>query len=229
MIVSGIEQGLFVLRPNLGPVDNSASVTVTDPADGATVSGNSVLLAATASDDNGVTQVEFLVDGSSIGVDISSPYSMTWDSTSVPDGQHAVSATATDTSGQTTSDANTVTVDNVADPTMHIGDLDRSSVLAGRGGKWQATVTITVLDSSEAAVAGATVGGSWSAGANGSGSCVTNASGQCDIARSNINRNSASVSFTVTTVSHGTLAYASGDNHDPDGDSNGTVIVVPKP
>ncbi len=228
VIVSGIEQGLFVLRPNLGPQDNPPTVNVTDPAEGATVSGSSVLVAATATDDNGVTQVEFFVDGSSIGVDTTAPYSVSWDSTTVPDGARVVSATATDTIGQTASDSNNITVDNVPDPTMHVGDLDGSSVLSGRGGKWNATVTIRVEDSGHAPVDGATVSGSWSNGANGSGSCVTSG-GTCAITRNNINRNSSSVTFTVTGVTHGTLVYASGDNHDPDGDSNGTVIVVAKP
>jgi hypothetical protein len=204
-------------------------VNVTDPADGATVSGSSVLVAATASDDNGVTQVEFFVDGNSIGVDATSPYSVTWDSTTLPDGNVVVSATATDTIGQTGSDSNNVTVDNVADPTMHAGDLDGSAALTGRGGKWSATVTITVHDDSEAAVAGATVSGAWSAGANGSGSCVTDGSGQCDITRTSINRNSSSITFDVTGMTHTLLVYTAGGNHDPDGDSNGTTIVVAKP
>ncbi len=229
VVVSGIEQGLFVLRPNLGPQDNPPSVTMTDPADGATVSGNAVLVAADASDDNGVTQVEFFVDGNSIGVDTSAPYSVDWDSTTVPDGLVAVSATATDTIGQTASDSHNVTVDNVADPTIHVGDLDGASADAGRGGKWNATVTITVHDSGHATVDGATVDGSWSNGANGSGSCLTNGSGQCSITKNNINKNSSSATFTVTGVSHATFAYASGDNHDPDGDSDGTTMVIAKP
>ena len=228
VIVSGIEQGLYILRPNLGPVDNSPTVNVTDPSEGATVSGSSVLVAATASDDNGVTQVEFFVDGGSIGVDTTSPYSVSWDSTTVPDGAHSVSATATDTIGQTSSDSNNVTVDNVPDANMHVGDLDGSAVVTGPGGKWSATATITVHDDGEAAVANATVNGSWSAGANGSGSCVTNASGQCDITRNNIKRNSSSITFTVTNVTHATLTYNAA-NHDPDGDSNGTSIVIAKP
>ncbi len=227
VVVSGIEQGLFVLRPDLGPVDNPPTVTLDAPAEGATVSG-SVLVEATASDDNGVTQVEFFVDGNSIGVDTTSPYSVTWDSTTVPDGAHVVSATATDTIGQTTSDSNNITVDNVPDPTMHVGDLD-ASTSTGRGGKWNATVTITVHDSGEALVADATVNGSWSNGTSGSGSCVTNASGQCSVTRNNIRRNANSVTFTVTSVTHASLAYAPGDNHDPDGDSDGTVIVIGKP
>jgi choice-of-anchor B domain-containing protein len=228
VIVSGIEQGLFVLRPNLAPGDNPPSVTVTDPAEGATVSGSSVNVAATASDDNDVTQVEFFVDGNSIGVDTTSPYSVTWDSTTVPDGPHVVSATATDTIGQTSSDSNNVTVDNVADPTMHVGDIDASTT-TGRGGKWNATITFTVHDNADNPVANATVDGSWSAGANGSGSCTTDGTGQCSFTKNNINRNAASATFTVDSLTHSGLVYAPAANHDPDGDSNGTVIVVPSP
>ena len=231
VIVSGIEQGLFILRPNLdpGPVDNPPSVTLTDPVESATVSGTEVLVAATADDDNGVTQVEFFVDGNSIGVDTTAPYSVSWDSTTVPDGAYTVSATATDTIGQTASDSNSVSVDNVANPTMHTGDLDGSSVSAGRGGKWNATVTITIHDDAESPVANATVNGTWSAGATGAGNCVTNGNGQCSMTRNSINRNASSVTFTVTGGTHTSLVYDEGANHDPDGDSNGTAIVVAAP
>jgi hypothetical protein len=140
-----------------------------------------------------------------------------------------VTATATDTIGQTTSDTNNVTVDNVADPTIHSGDLDSSAVGAARGGKWTATVTITIHDDGEVAVANATVDGSWSNGANGSGSCLTDSVGECVITRDRIKRNSASVTFTVDTVAHATLTYSPSANHDPDGDSNGTLIIVAHP
>jgi len=50
------------------PTDNPPTVSISSPADGATVSGT-VGIAANASDDNGVTQVEFFADGASIGVD----------------------------------------------------------------------------------------------------------------------------------------------------------------
>jgi hypothetical protein len=39
----------------------------------------------------------------------------------------------------------------------------------------------------------------------------------------------ASVTFTVSDVSHATHTYQLADNHDPDGDSDGTQIVVYKP
>jgi len=121
VIVSGIEQGLFILRPNLqsGPVDNPPSVTLTAPGEGATIAGT-INVTADASDDNGVTQVEFFVDGNSIGVDDTAPYSVSWDSAGVIDGEHTVSATASDTTSQTGSDSINVIVDNVADPTISL-------------------------------------------------------------------------------------------------------------
>lgn len=110
---------------------------------------------------------------------------------------------------------------------MHVGDLDGSSSLSN-GGKWSAIVTITVHDSNHNPVANATVSGAWSAGASGSGSCTTNAGGQCTIAKNNINKNATSVTFTVSNATHATFVYASGDNHDDEGDSNGTSIVILK-
>jgi hypothetical protein len=100
---------------NNTPADNPPTVTVTAPAEGATVSGASVSVTANASDDNGVTQVQFFVDGTSIGTDTNGTngWSATWNSTTVGDGPHVVSATARDTGNQTGSDSNNVTVDNV--------------------------------------------------------------------------------------------------------------------
>jgi beta-lactamase superfamily II metal-dependent hydrolase len=113
-------------------------------------------------------------------------------------------------------------------PSDHVGDLDGSTTPAN-GGKWNATITITVEDATHSPVVNATVSGAWSAGASGSGSCVTNGSGQCTITKNNISKNSSSATFTVTDVTHATYTYTSGDNHDPDGDSNGTAITVTKP
>ncbi len=118
VVVSGIEQGLYVLRPNLAPTDASPSVSLEQPADGATVSG-SVQVSAVASDDVGVAHVEFFLDEStSIGFDSdgSDGWSTTWDTTAVADGSHTLTARATDTIGQTASDTISVTVDNVNEP-----------------------------------------------------------------------------------------------------------------
>ncbi|HUG84424.1 MAG TPA: choice-of-anchor B family protein, partial [Euzebya sp.] len=115
VIVSGIEQGLFILRPDLGGGggDTPPTVALISPSDGASVSG-SVDVTANASDDQGVTQVEFFVDGGSIGIDSDEGdgWSVTWDTIQVADGAHTVSAVASDTAGQTGSDSVGVTVDH---------------------------------------------------------------------------------------------------------------------
>ena len=206
--------------------DSPPSVTITNPADGSTVS-SSLSVTANASDDTGVTQVEFFVDSASIGVDATAPYSTTWDTTSVSDGAHTLSAVATDDIGQTGSDSVSVTVaNNTGSPTsVHIGDLDGTSTNQGR--TWTAMVTITVHDNTEALVSGATVYGSWSNGASGSTSCTTDSTGQCDVTLSGVTKRTGSVDFSVTNVTS-SLAYNPADNHDPDGDSNGTTITVNK-
>lgn len=109
----------------------------------------------------------------------------------------------------------------------HVGDLDRSTSSARNG--WKATVTVTVHNEAHAPLANATVSGTWSGGSTAGGSCVTNASGQCSIATGNIGNKKPSATLTVTTVSHASYAYQGSANHDPDGDSNGTSIVVLKP
>ena len=93
-------------------VDPPLSVTITAPAEGATLSGT-VTIEANAADYPGpVTQVEFFVDGTSLGTDGSAPYAATWDTTTAADGPHTLTATATAASGQTGSDSNSVAVLN---------------------------------------------------------------------------------------------------------------------
>ncbi len=93
------------------------TVSITSPANGSDVSGT-IAVSANASDDIGVTRVEFSVDGDSIGVDTNggNGWSVSWDTTSAPEGPALVSAVATDTDGQVANTSISVTVDNEPDP-----------------------------------------------------------------------------------------------------------------
>ena len=85
------------------PVDTTApTVSVTAPANGATVSGT-VTLTATASDNVGVAGVQFLVDGASrLGSeDTTAPYGVSWNTTTVANGTHTLTAVARDAAGNT--------------------------------------------------------------------------------------------------------------------------------
>jgi len=62
--------------------------------------GRTISLGADASDSDGsIAQVEFFLNGSSLGVDTTAPYSLTWE---VLEGSHMLSAAATDDTGITT-------------------------------------------------------------------------------------------------------------------------------
>ncbi len=111
--------------------------------------------------------------------------------------------------------------------TLHVGDLDGASAPAGA--RWNATVVITVHDQAHNPVAGVTVSGLWSNGTSGSSSCVTNANGQCTVIKTNLRTTTNTVTFTITNATKAGFTYTSASNHDPDGDSTGTVIVIAKP
>ena len=101
-------------------VDTSVSdttpptVEVTAPFAGQVVSGDVTL----AADDVGLDHVDFVVNGTTVGTDATTPYTATWHSAAGPDGNATVTAQAVDTStDSTTSSPVTVTVDNTAPDT----------------------------------------------------------------------------------------------------------------
>ena len=98
-------------------------VSLTAPGAGSTVS-QTVTVSAAASDNVGVSSVQFQLDGQSLGVpDTTSPYSMSWATTGVANGTHTLAATARDAAGNVgTSAPVTVTVSNVPlPPTTTLG------------------------------------------------------------------------------------------------------------
>lgn len=79
----------------------TGSTDTTAPTVSATESGTSgtITFNATASDNVGVTKVEFYVDGVLKGTDTASPYSMTLDSTTLTNASHTLTAKAYDAAG----------------------------------------------------------------------------------------------------------------------------------
>ncbi|MDC0712555.1 PHB depolymerase family esterase [Stigmatella sp. ncwal1] len=97
-------------------LDNNTSDTVaptvslTSPAPGASVSGT-VQVTANASDNTGVSKVEFFIDNVPVGSDTTTPYAYSWNSATATSGTHVLTAKASDAAGNvTTSSAVTVTV-----------------------------------------------------------------------------------------------------------------------
>ncbi len=106
-----ISQGVNVTiqQPDTVP----PTVSLTAPADGATVSGSAVTLGASASDDVGVSKVEFYRGSTLIGSATTSPDQLSWDTTSVANGSYGLTAKAYDAAGNTATSATVnVTVSN---------------------------------------------------------------------------------------------------------------------
>ncbi len=97
-------------------VDTDAPTgSITAPGNGNTVSG-AVSVTGTASDagSSGIASVQFRVDGSNLGsADTTSPYSVSWDTTTVTNASHTLDAIVTDNAGnKTTISSVTVTAEN---------------------------------------------------------------------------------------------------------------------
>ncbi len=107
-------------------------------------------------------------------------------------------------------------------PAMHVGDLDGASTTNQKS--WNANVTIDVHTESHGSAGGVAVSGTWDDGST--ATCTTNGSGRCAVSRAGIPPKTSSVSFTVTSATHSTFVFSPGSNHDVEGDSNGTTIVI---
>jgi chitinase len=110
-----------------GGTNQSPTVTLTAPANNATfTAGATITVSANAADSDGtVAQVQFFRGTTSLGVDTSSPYSVSW--SNVAAGSYAIKAVATDNAGATgTSALANITVNPVTSP-----DTTAPSVPAG--------------------------------------------------------------------------------------------------
>jgi thermitase len=207
--------------PNLPPVANAGSdqVVTDNNGDGAelvTLNG-----AASSDSDGTIVTYEWREGGAVVGTGATPTVSFTV-------GTHTLTLRVTDEDGGTGTDSVVVTVNPLAGTaSAHIGDLDGSS--AGNKSSWTALLTVTVHNSSHQGVSGAMVTGTWSGAATGSGTCTTGAAGTCVVVSGNVRKRDGSVTFTVAGVTASGLNYSAGQNHDPDGESNGTAITIAKP
>jgi subtilisin family serine protease len=127
------------------------------PASGATVE-QTITLEVSASDDRGVTRVEFFVDGTPIGSKASAPYTLSWNARTVTNGSHVLSATAQDAAGNVSSQASvSVTVDNdLLPPQTSLTAPSSGTTLSG-----QVSVSATASDNRQVAYVVFSAGGYW--------------------------------------------------------------------
>ncbi|TMH88793.1 MAG: fibronectin type III domain-containing protein, partial [Betaproteobacteria bacterium] len=124
------------------------TVSITSPANGAPVKGT-VIVTASASDNVGVVGVQFLLDNGVNGsADVTTaPYSVSWNTATVSDGSHKITAIARDAAGNSTPSAPvTVIVNNNAPPppppATRFEDTDPSVVYSGPG--WRSDMYVAL-------------------------------------------------------------------------------------
>ena len=132
-----------------GTADTVApTVVIASPTSGA-VTGT-VDITATASDNVGVTGVQFRVNGANLGAeDTAAPYAASWSTAGLANGSYSLTAVARDAQGNTTTSAAvTVTVNN-ADTTA-----PQVSLSAPAAGTVSGAVTVTATATDNVGVAG---------------------------------------------------------------------------
>lgn len=135
------------------PADTtSPNVSLTAPSAGATLSG-AATLTATASDNVGVTSVEFYQGSTLLGTDTTSPYSYSWNTTGVTNGSYNLTAQAYDAAtNSATSTAINVTVDNTVTPPADTTPPTVSLTAPATGATLSGTATLTASASDDTGV-----------------------------------------------------------------------------
>ncbi|WP_406695926.1 DUF4082 domain-containing protein [Singulisphaera sp. Ch08] len=120
-----------------GVMDSTApTASISSPAASATLVGTNTIV-ANVSDNTGIAGVQFLINGTPVGVeDIAAPFSLAWNTTKVANGSYVLSSRARDMAGNfTTSSGVTVTVNNPADltaPTVRLTTPYTNSTVGGQ-------------------------------------------------------------------------------------------------
>ena len=127
------------------PDTTSPTVSLTAPTVNATLSGTTTLT-ATATDDTAVTKVEFYEGATKLGEDTTSPYTYSWDTTTVANGAVSLTAKAYDAAGNvgTSTPAVSAAVNNASsDTTAPTVSLTAPTVNATLSGTTTLTATAT--------------------------------------------------------------------------------------
>jgi len=98
----------------LTPTNCPPRVRIVYPTAGSRVCGT-LNVEATATGEDDVTEVEFQVGDISLGVDNTAPYQAEWNTTALADGNHSLTATARDASGQEAWHTVSVAVENTGE------------------------------------------------------------------------------------------------------------------
>lgn len=133
---------LLLACPSGGP-----TVSITAPHNGDTVNHGIITIKAYATDNTGVTKVEFYVDGTLEATDdagVADTFSGNWDASSATNGAHALKAKAYNTGGKT--GENSISVTLAGGQSIHTSDITGDSIWYPAGNPHIIDANISVKD-----------------------------------------------------------------------------------
>ena len=206
VIVNSIEDGLFIVRPNLDGSGNAAPV--------ANFTYTCSLLscnfadASTDSDGSVVSWSWGFGDGSTASDQNPSH-------TFSASGTYSVMLTVTDDLGATDTQTFAVTVnDGTSAGTMHVASISTTTIRGSGGGTVEAT--IVVEDENGTRVDAATVTGTFSGDLAGTDTGTTNSSGEAVLTSDDFSTRPFDLGICVDNITHASLTYDPSGNADPD-------------
>jgi choice-of-anchor B domain-containing protein len=231
VIVSGIEQGLYILRPNLSEADMPPEAFIVNPAnnDPTPITGSiQVQITATDVEDvEGTLTVEWNVDGGGWQpANWTAPfYVANWDSSSVLDGAHVINARAIDSYLHAGGDASNVTTQN-GTPIFSVDGVE-VSITSGRGNRNTGEAIVSVSDKLGDPLDGVAIEGSFSGDGSGTLNSTTDSNGQVSFNTPRV-KNLSFVQFCVELASKAGWELEIADstfcgNSDGGGNAFGTV------
>ncbi len=228
VVVSGIEQGLFILKPTFGPTSDPPSVTLVNPAENDTVAGAVTVQIDAADDDDpaGSLTVEWNVDGGgwqpATFNAANGRYEATWDTTAASNGSKTVSARAIDSTSRSGSDSNNVTVFNSL-PTFHVSSVQVTAVHVN-GPRYRGQAIVAVVDEDGLPLGGVAVDGAFSGDWNGGLSATTAGDGQAAFETPPV-KNGGDWTFCVDNASADGWTYDSAANVETCDSTGGSASV----
>ena len=179
------------------PPNDPPTVSITSPADGFIFeSGATIPFEGTASDTEDGNLTASLVWTSNIDGQIGTGGSF---SKTLSDGNHAITAEVTDSGSETGSASIGITVGTPITDNIHVSDIDMSFKTAGPN--VNAIATVTIVDSSNKPVEGATVSGIWSGATTDTDSGITDGMGQVSLKSDKVRNPVGGTTFTFTVDS----------------------------
>jgi subtilisin len=181
---------------------------------------------ATPNTDDDITiGSETIIGGLAAGQ--STDIEFSWNTVGVNVGDHTLTAVhaLSDADGANNTLTASVTIEGAALPTLHVGNLERSSANDG-GGTWTAWVRITVHDADEGAPVDALVEGTWDNNGNTPttvDTCPTDATGMCELSYGGIPNRDGNIVFWVDNVTLPDFAYDQSADHHPGEDPQITI------